>query len=90
MKLLKPLHGLKQSPKNWYGTIGTVLVGIEFKALISNPRVYISNGTTTMNEGLSTDDDSTGIPTLYVNDVLLAGSNKTSLEMIKEKLMSRF
>ena len=52
MKLLKSLYGLKQSPKNWHGTIDTFLVGIAFKALKSDPCVYIFNGTTTMKQGL--------------------------------------
>ena len=64
MRLLKSLYGLKQSPKNWHGTIDTFLVGIGFKALKSDPCVYIFNGTTTMKQGLSTDDDSTVILTL--------------------------
>ena len=65
-------------------------MGIGFKALKSDPCVYIFNGTTTMKQGLSTDVDSTVILTLYVDDVLLAGGNKVTLEMIKGKLMSRF
>lgn len=93
MKLLKSLYGLKQSPKNWHGIIDTFLVGIGFKALKSDPCVYIFNGTsgpTTVKQGLAKDDDSTVILTLYVDDVLLAGGNKATLEMLKGKLMSRF
>ena len=65
-------------------------MGIAFKALKSDPCVYIFNGTTTMKQELSTDDDSTVILTLYVNNVLLAGGNKAALEMIKGTLVSRF
>ena len=89
MKLLKSLDGLKQNPKNWHGTIDTFLVGIGFKTLKSDPRVYIFNGMTTRKQGISTDGDSTVILTLYVDDVLLAGGNTTTLEMIKGKLISR-
>ena len=92
MKLLKSLHCLKQSLKNWHGIIDTFLVGIGFKGLKSDPYVYIVNETTTVKLGLATDDDSTVILTLYqyVNDVLLVGGNKTTLEMLKGKLMRRF
>ena len=89
MKLLKTLNGLNQSPKNWHGTIDAFIVGIAFNALKSDPCVHIFNGTTTMKQGLSTDDDSTVILTLYVDDVLLEGGSKATLEMIKGKLMSR-
>ena len=90
IKLFKSLHGLHQSPKNWHGTIDAFIVGIAFNALKSDPCVHIFNGTTTMKQGLSTDDDSTVILTLYVDDVLLEGGSKATLEMIKGKLMSRF
>ena len=90
MKLLKSHYGLKQSPKNWHWTIDAFLVEIGFKALKSDPCVYIFNGTTTMKQGLSADDDSMVIITLCVDDVRLAGGNNATLEMIKGKLMSRF
>ena len=90
MKLLKSLYGLTQTPKNRHGTINTFLVRIGSKALERDPCVYIFNGTTTMKQELSTDDDSTVILTLYVNNVLLAGGNKAALEMIKGTLVSRF
>ena len=48
MKLFKSLYGLTQSSKNWHGTIDTFLMGIGFKALEDNPRVYVFGGTTTV------------------------------------------
>lgn len=89
MKLLGSHYGLKQSPKNWHGTIDTFFVGIGFKYLKNDPCVYIMKGTTTMKQRLSTDDDSTAILTLYVEFMVLAGGNKGTLEMLKGKLMSR-
>lgn len=38
----------------------------------------------------ATDDDSTVIFTLHMDGVLLASGNKTTLEMLKGKLMGRF
>ena len=89
MKLLKSLDGLKQNPKNWHGTIDTFLMGIGFKALKSDPCVYIFNGKITMKQRLSAGDDSAVILTVYVDDVLPAGGNTPTLEMIKGTLMNR-
>ena len=87
--LLKSLHGLKPSPKNWHGTIDTFPVGIGFNSLKSDPCVYIFNGKITMKQRLSAGDDSAVILTVYVDDVLPAGGNTPTLEMIKGTLMNR-
>lgn len=76
MKILKSLYGPKQNPKNWYGTIDTLPVGIEFKVLKSNPCVYIFDGPTKMKQGLSMDEDSAVIATPYVYEVLLAEATR--------------
>ena len=89
VKLLKSFYGTKQSPKNWHGTIDTFLMGIGFKALKSDPCVYIFNGKITMKQRLSAGDDSAVILTVYVDDVLPAGGNTPTLEMIKGTLMNR-
>ena len=39
MRLLKILHGLRQSPTNWWNTIDKHLVEIGFKSLKSDPCV---------------------------------------------------
>ncbi|CAM9555992.1 unnamed protein product, partial [Laminaria digitata] len=66
------------------------LVGIGFKACKSDPCGYICNGTIRVKQGLTTDDNSKVILTLCIDDVLLAGGNKATLEMLKGKLMSLF
>lgn len=63
-------------------------MGIGFKACKSDPCGYICNGTIRVKQGLATDDDSKVILTLCMDDVLLAGGNKATLEMLKGKLMS--
>ena len=40
-RLLKSLYGLRQSPSNWWRTLGGHLVGIGFKSLKSDLCVYI-------------------------------------------------
>ena len=44
----------------------------------------------TVKQCLATDEDSMIILILYVDDVLLAAGKKTTLGMLKGKLMSRF
>ena len=60
---------------------------------VSNPLKTTRASTSStgrLKQGHSTNDDSTGILNLYVDDVVLEGCNKATLEMIKGKLMSRF
>ena len=79
MKLKKSLYGLRQSPKNWIGTMDDHLSNIGFRSLKSDPCVYVF-------------EDKTGIaiPTLYLDDMLLLGYNKQLLGKLKKKLMDRF
>ena len=79
MKLKKGLYGLRQSPKNWFGTMDDHLSNIGFRSLKSDPCVYVfgdKTGTTTL--------------TLYVDDILLLGNNKHLLGKLKKQLMDRF
>lgn len=89
-KHLTPLHGLKQSPQTWHGTIATFLVRIAFEDPKGDQFVYIFNETTAVRQGLDADDDSTATLTLYVDDVLLMGGNKATLKMPKGNLVSLF
>eukprot|EP00752_Nemacystus_decipiens_P015081 g13435.t1 len=79
MQLKKSLYGLAQSPGNWFNTIDPVLVEIGFVPLKSDTCVYLY--------------DHAGIRmylTLYVDDLLLAGSNTGAMSMVKGKLKGRF
>ena len=79
MKLKKSLYGLRQSPKNWFGTMDDHLSNIGFRSLKSDPCVY----------GFE-DKTGTAILTLYVEDIILFGNNKKFLGKLKKKLMDRF
>ena len=41
MKLKKSLHGLRQSPNNWLGTMDHHLAKIGFRPLKSDPCIYV-------------------------------------------------
>ena len=82
MKLKKAVYGLRQSPKNSFGTMDLELAAIGFLPLKSDPCVYIY-------------DDKTSVVTLtlYVDDFLSLSANKTllnKLNKIMKQLMDRF
>ena len=79
MKLQKSLYGLAQSPRNWWQTIDPKLIELGFTSLKSDSCVYIYNHSETI-----------VIITLYVDDLLVAGSNISVIEDIKRKLMDKF
>ena len=79
MKVKKSLYGLRQSPKNWFGTMDDHLSNIGFRSLMSDPCVYVFK-----------DKTGTAILTLYVDDIVLLGNNKQLLGKLKKQLMDRF
>ena len=79
MKLKKSLYGLRQSPKNWFGTMDDHLSNIGFCSFKSDPCVYVFE-----------DKIGTAILTLYMDDILLLGNNKHLLGKLKKQLMDRF
>jgi len=58
MKRKKRLYGLRQSPKNWFGTMDHHLANIGFLPLKSDPCIYVFE-----------DDTGFVILTPYVDDV---------------------
>ena len=78
MKLKKSLYGLRQSTRNWFGTMEDHLSNIGFRSLKSDPCVYVFK-----------DKTGTAILTLYVNGILLLGNNKQLLGKLKKQLMDR-
>ena len=78
MKLKKSLYGLAQSSQNWWKTIDPKLVEIGFVPLKSDSCIYIYNHNNTV-----------VIITLYVDDLLVIGSNARVIETIK-KLKDKF
>lgn len=79
MMLLKSLYGLRESPRNWFGTIDGHLKETGFTPLKSNPCVCIySFGGKLV------------ILTLYLDDFLLLGGTIGVLNTLKGKLTGRF
>ena len=76
MKLKKRLYGLRQNPKNWFGTMDYHLAKIGFRPLKYNPCTYIFE-----------DDSGFVILTLYVDGVLLLDANKQLPNKFKKQLM---
>ena len=76
MKLKKSLYSLRQSPKNWFGTMDGHLSNIGFRSLKSDPCVYVFEHKT-----------GTAILTIYVDDIFLLGNNKQLLGKLKKQLM---
>ena len=78
MKLKKSLYGLRQSSKNWFGTMDVELAVIGFHPLKSDPRIYIHENET----GFVT-------LTLYVDDdILFLSSSKSLLNKLKKQLIT--
>ncbi len=79
-KLNKSLYGLKQAPRQWYAKMHDFLVtSCNFKSSQNDPCLYFRhNG-----------KDITLI-CLYVDDLLIAGSDKNDISKIKGELSSRF
>ena len=64
-KLKKSLYGLKQSPRNWHGSIQHEPITEGFKACVCDPCVYVENGSS-----------SKVFIVLYVDDLLITGSSE--------------
>ena len=78
-KLNKALYGLKQAPRAWNKRIDKFFEGIGFMKCISEHGVYVKN-----TEG------SKIIICLYVDDLLITGSNEECIESCKAELMKEF
>ena len=76
-KLKKSLYGLKQSPRNWHGTIQHEHITEGFKACMCDPCVYVK------------DDNSFKVfIVLYVDDLLVTGSSEVGTPKTKAFLMT--
>ena len=78
-KLLKSLYGLKHAPRQWYAKIHSFLVELGFISSSNDPCLYTLH---TSSEFM--------IIVLYVDDILIAGSKRASIDSIKEKFKARF
>ena len=78
-KLKKSLYGLKQSPRNWHGTIQHEHITEGFKACMCDPCFYVKG-----------DSSSKVFIVLYVDDLLVTGSSEVGMSKTKALLMSKF
>eukprot|EP00171_Calliarthron_tuberculosum_P023532 IDg23532t1 len=79
-RLLKAIYGLKQAPKQWYAKINSFLVDdLKFQACSSEPCLYLKHTKQSILTII-----------LYVDDLLIAGSNELELKEIKLEFKHRF
>jgi len=78
-KLVKSLYGLKQAPKQWHEKFDNVMLSNGFKINECDKCVYVKN---TKNEYV--------IICLYVDDMLIIGSNIEVIKATKRMLTNRF
>ena len=78
-KLNKSLYGLKQSSRNWYKAIDTWFKDYGLLPSAADPCVYTKiNG------------DQALIIVLYVDDLIIAGSNRTQINDFKKSISNKF
>ena len=78
-KLVKSLYGLKQAPKQWHEKFDKAILSSGFKINECDKCVYIKD----TNDGYV-------ILCLYVDDMLIVGSNDKIIKSTKEMLNSKF
>ena len=77
--LQKALYGLKQAPKAWYNRIDDHLLNLGFVKSLSKATFYIK-----------LKDDEILRMSLYVDDLLITGSNELQIKEFKQEMMSVF
>lgn len=78
-KLLKALYGLRQAPRAWYSKLNSFLVEIGFERCPYEHGVYTKR-----------ENGEVLIIAVYVDDLLVTGSNITVIEKFKKQMNSRF
>jgi len=73
--LNKALYGLKQAPCLWYKTLHDLLMSLGFRRLDSDHSMFVRNGV---------------IITVYVDDFLLVGKDKSAIQNVKQCLNDTF
>ena len=78
LKLDKSLYGLKQAPPNWNKNIVEYIKSIGFKQCILDNCLFVKK----VGEEIY-------LISLYVDDILIAGSNVSVIEDIKQEFMMK-
>lgn len=86
------MYRFRQSPKNRHSTIDSYVTKVGFKPLKYDlcVHVYFTDDNSINNDTENTNKKPEAILTLYVDDLILAGSDKAVLKMPNETLMSCF
>ena len=79
-KLKKSLYGLKQSGRNWNNLLHNYLIDENFIQSLADPCLYVRK----------IDVEQHVIIIVWVDDIIIAASDLTSLEKVKESLKDRF
>ena len=79
LKLLKSLYGLKQAPRNWNKNIVDYIKSIGFKQCVLDNCLFVK-----------TVGEETYLISLYVDDILIAGSDPSKIAQIKSEFTSRY
>jgi hypothetical protein len=79
LKLLKSLYGLKQAPRNWNKNIVDHIKSIGFTQCVLDNCLFVK-----------TDGDETYLISLYVDDILIAGSDPSKIDQIKSEFTQRY
>ena len=78
-KLHKYLYGLTQAPRVWYDKIDTYFLNHGFKHCIYDPNLYVKHV-----------DDNIIIIVLYVDDLIITGSQLLLIQNMKSELQKQF
>ena len=79
-RLVKSLYGLRQASRNWYVTIRKWFLSYGLKPSAADPCVFV----------FVREDGATLVVVLYVDDMMIAGSNKQIVDDFKQAIMKRF
>ena len=79
LKLLMSLYGLKQAPRNWNKNIVEHIKSMGFKQSILDNCLFVRN-----------DGEETYLISLYVDDILIAGSDPSKITEIKAEFTKRY
>ena len=79
-KLKKSLYGLKQAPRQWYKKFNSFMLNHKYKRTAADHCVYIQKFP----------DDNFVMLLLYVDDMLIAGTDAVTISKLKEDLSKFF
>jgi len=79
LKLLKSLYGLKQAPRNWHKLVVEHIKSMGFKQCVLDNCLFVKHIGTEMY-----------LISLYVDDILIAGTNLEEVKRIKQQFTNHF